>query len=391
MTNSKSTKRALLTSALAIVMCVAMLIGSTYAWFTDTASTQATRIKSGNLDIKLMYSTDMLEWKEATNETKLFENINLVEPGYTQTVYVKLVNAGELALKYALNIDNRYESSGKNMDNVKFKLSDYLKAGAVATDAAFATRDAAQAAVADVASTIGKGVAVAVPNDGVLASGESTDVIALVIYMPTSVGNEANHKKNFQPYIDLGLTVNATQAPVESDSFDNQYDAKAGDVILKSVQYTSGANELTTDVQASGRYGAVQVYGGTATINANVYAVYNTDAAMAVWARAQLGKTPAKVIINGGEFAQQGVPAGESCTLIYATDKATVEINGGTFKAASPKWTLNCMDGDGAVITVKGGSFYKYNPATDGQPGEVVVPAGYHVEQNGDWYTVVAD
>ncbi len=391
MTNSKSTKRALLTSALAIVMCVAMLIGSTYAWFTDTASTQATRIKSGNLDIKLMYSTDMQEWAEATSETQLFENINLVEPGYTQTVYVKLVNAGELALKYALNIDNRYESSGKNMDNVKFKLSDYLKAGAVATDAAFATRDAAQAAVANVASTIGKGVAVAVPNDGILESGDETDAIALVIYMPTSVGNEANHKKNFQPYIDLGLTVNATQAPVESDSFNNQYDAKAGDVILKSVQYTSGTHEITTDIQASGLFGAVQVYGGTTTIDANVYAVYENHSAIAVWARANFNKAPAQVIINGGEFTQQGVPAGESCDLIYATDAATVEINGGTFKAADPKWTLNCMDGDGSVITVKGGSFYKYNPATDGNAGEVVVPAGYHVEQNGDWYTVVAD
>ena len=44
MANSKQTKRALLTSALAILASVAMLIGSTFAWFTDTASTAVNRI-----------------------------------------------------------------------------------------------------------------------------------------------------------------------------------------------------------------------------------------------------------------------------------------------------------------------------------------------------------
>ena len=66
MTSSKSTKRALIFSALAILMCVAMLIGTTFAWFTDTASTGVNKIQAGNLDVKLMYSTDMVNWKEAT-------------------------------------------------------------------------------------------------------------------------------------------------------------------------------------------------------------------------------------------------------------------------------------------------------------------------------------
>ena len=59
MTSSKSTKRALIFSTLAILMCVAMLIGTTFAWFTDTASTGVNKIQAGNLDVKLMYSTDM--------------------------------------------------------------------------------------------------------------------------------------------------------------------------------------------------------------------------------------------------------------------------------------------------------------------------------------------
>ena len=70
----------------------------------------------------------------------------------------------------------------------------------------------------------------------------------------------------------------------------------------------------------------------------------------------------------------------------------TIEINGGTFKATDPTRTLNCKDGSNAKITVKGGSFYKYDPShpTLGD-NEVFVAAGYHVEQDGDWFNVVAD
>ncbi len=57
MTNSKSTKRALLTSVLALLMCVTMLVGATFAWFTDTASTGVSKIQAGNLDLEVEYRT----------------------------------------------------------------------------------------------------------------------------------------------------------------------------------------------------------------------------------------------------------------------------------------------------------------------------------------------
>ena len=69
-----------------------------------------------------------------------------------------------------------------------------------------------------------------------------------------------------------------------------------------------------------------------------------------------------------------------------------INIKGGTFKAAQPERTLNCKDGSSAKITVSGGSFYKYDPShTTLGDSEVVVAAGYHVEQDGDWFNVVAD
>ena len=77
--------------------------------------------------------------------------------------------------------------------------------------------------------------------------------------------------------------------------------------------------------------------------------------------------------------------------FIYASDGGKIIINGGTFKAATPKWTLNCKDGSGSTITVAGGKFYQFDPsnATAGSD-EIIVADGYKVVQNGDWYEVVA-
>lgn len=99
-----------------------------------------------------------------------------------------------------------------------------------------------------------------------------------------------------------------------------------------------------------------------------------------------------KVTINGGDFRQVDVPADDPCDLIYADGSATIDIYGGTFRAKQPERTLNCKDGSKALITVYGGSFYKYDPShpTLGDT-EVVVAGGYHVEQDGNWFKVVKD
>ena len=395
MTSSKSTKRALISSALAILMCAAMLIGTTYAWFTDTASTAVNKIQSGNLDVQLEYSKDFSEWKNVTEDTKLFEDSTVWEPGRTEIVYLRVKNAGTLALKYTLGIYNLYNSTGKNVLGNKYRLSDYVKLGAAEADAAYADRAAAINAVDADAKLISD-----IDNSGMTGASlepNDTKIYALVLYMPTEVGNEAN-PKNKDPYwaakMSFGISVSATQAMSESDSFDNTYDEDAA-TILSAISFSSGTHEITQNMQANGRFGAIQAERTAQfTINADVYAVYTKDTsgitggAMAVSADGN-----SKVIINGGDFRQVSVPDSDPvCDLIYALGNATIEINGGTFKAVTPANTLNCKDGSNAKITVKGGSFYKYDPSnpTLGD-NEVVVAAGYHVEQDGDWYKVVAD
>ena len=393
MENRKSTKRALLTSVLALLMCVTMLVGATFAWFTDTASTGVNKIQAGNLDVKLMYSTDMQTWKEATNQTKLFDDNALWEPGYTQVVYLKVVNAGKLALKYQVSTNSYDLERGKNAAGDLFYIDKYLKIGLAETNVAFTDRSVALAAIANSEKTLAKELPIT--NSWVtLNSGAESDPFAVVLYMPTTVGNEANNVQSWRkPSVKgLGLIVNATQATVESDSFNNTYDEKAS-TILSATSFSSGTHEITENMQANGRWGAVQAERNAQfTINADVYAVYTKDTsgttggAMAVQAD---GKS--KVIINGGDFRQVGVPADDPvCDLIYALGNAQIEINGGTFKAVLPERTLNCKDGSNAKITVKGGSFYMYDPSnpTLGD-NEVVVADGYKVVQNGDWFNVV--
>ena len=388
MNNKRATKRALLTSVMALVMCVVMLVGTTFAWFTDTASTGVNKIQSGNLDVKLMYSTDMVNWKEATEQTKLFSDNALWEPGYTQVVYLKVVNAGNLALKYEAGFSKNYTSNrGKNVNGDWYRVDNYLKIGTAETETKFASREAVWAAIAATEKTLAKDVMLT--NDWVtLKAREESKPFAVAIYMPTSVGNEANASRLRPSSVSgLGIEVRATQATVENDSFGTDYDANAA-TVLKRVEYTDGEHTVTGNIQANGTSGAIHGT-GTAKIIVDattVYGTYVSNYAMAVCASSR-----SEITIRGGEFANQA-PAGSTLSLIYAEDNAKITIEGGTFKCVSPEWTLNCNDNDAATITVKGGSFYKFDPSnvTVGE-GEIIIPTGYHVEQNGDWFNVVDD
>lgn len=391
MNESTKTKKALRGSLLALFLCIVLLIGTTFAWFTDTASTGVNKIQAGNLDVELEYSHNMVDWQAANENTQMFDDDVLWEPGHTEVVYLRVRNAGNLALKYNIATNSYDMERGKNAAGDLFYIDQYLKIGTAQTDTAFANREAAIAAIADNEKTIAKETQIS-KDWTVLEAGEESKPTAVVLYMPTTVGNEANNVQSWRkPSLKgLGLVVNATQATVESDSFNNTYDENAA-TTLSTVSYSSGQHNITGKIQANGGFGAVQAEGSAQlTINADVYAKYYNGGAMAV----EAGGT-SKVIINGGDFRQVDVSKDDPiCDLIYATDKATIEINGGTFKAVTPANTLNVKDTDrgNAKIIVKGGSFYKYDPShpTLGD-NEVVVAAGYKVVQEGDWYKVVAE
>ena len=250
MNNKRATKRALLTSVTALVMCVVMLVGTTFAWFTDTASTGVNKIQAGNLDIELAYknSTTRGEFKKADKSTLVFDNNALWEPGHVEYVVLRVSNAGSLALKYKLGINIANEVGSTNVYNNAFNLSDYIRFAVLDGDQTgnSVDRDALVAAATD-----GKLIKEGYSKESHLDTTNANETVTLVVWMPKSVGNEANYKVAegiTAPSIDLGINVVATQYTYESDSFDETYDRDATyPVIVSNQQQANDAITNATD------------------------------------------------------------------------------------------------------------------------------------------------
>ena len=236
MTNRKSTKRALLGSVMAMVLCLAMLVGATFAWFTDTASTGVNKIQAGNLDVVLEMQNADGKWVSAEGKTLDFVKAAdakgeaiLWEPGCTYELpALRIRNNGNLALKYKVAITG-INGSAKLNEAIEWTIGD-----------------------------------VAMGAEQHLAAGESS-AFTIKGHMWESAGNEYMNES-----IDgIAITVVATQDTVESDSFDKDYDADAeypvvavgdvntdGDTVLKdkeedhTIQVTVPAGALDEGVQS---------------------------------------------------------------------------------------------------------------------------------------------
>ena len=273
MNNKRATKRALLTSVTALVMCVVMLVGTTFAWFTDTASTGVNKIQAGNLDIELAYKNTYIPdgtpitddgFASVTKETEVFDAEALWEPGHVEYVVLKIRNAGTLALKYKLGINIANETGSTNVYGNQFNLSNYIKFAvlegdktegdfdrdALVTAAAAADNHALSAGYTDEDHLVPLGKENATSGDA------SEKIVTLVVWMPTNVGNEANYDAAVAkaPVINLGINVAATQYTYEKDSFDEKYDEDAAYPVVVSNQkqvndaITNAANKKATIV-----------------------------------------------------------------------------------------------------------------------------------------------
>lgn len=386
MTNTKTTKRALLSSIVAMFLCFAMLIGTTYAWFTDSVTSANNVIQSGNLDVVLEYKTNWSdEWATVDENTKLFKDGALYEPGYTEVVYLRVSNAGSLALKYLLSFNIANEEGSVNVYGEEFKLSDYLQVGTYVQDeyssgfnyadilmpAMFETREAALNSV-DL-QKLSEADAVIRENAPILPGDDTAQVIALVLTMPEAVGNEANAKPGEDaPYIELGINVLATQFTYESDSFDNQYDAGAeydeglitdaaalkaaleagedvklgADITMTDVNRSfvtmDNVGEVTLDLNGYTLSAVSHGYNDTAliikngttlTITGNGKFIYGT-------AFATLGADSKLIIENGSIDADDTVTCETGNYAIICLENSTVEIEGGTIDIV-----LKCTDG----------------------------------------------
>ena len=240
MTNRVSTKRALVLSLLSMLLCVSMLIGSTYAWFTDTATTAVNKIQAGTLDVALEMSTDNgATWTKAEGKTLNFMTADnraeiLWEPGCTYALpLLRVVNKGNLSLKYEIVI------TGIDGD-----------------------------------AELNEAIEWTIPAEktGNLAAGATSDAIAISGHMKADAGNEYQGKS-----IDgIAITVYATQYSYEKDSNNEKYDTEAsflyededGNVLIGTadelvyfaktlnvdgVNYAGKTVKLTADIDLGGK------------------------------------------------------------------------------------------------------------------------------------------
>jgi len=226
----RNTKKALVVSLLSLLLCCSMLVGTTFAWFTDSVTSGNNKIVAGNLDVELEYLVGGT-WKPVTETTNVFEENTLWEPGHTEVVYLKVSNLGTLALDYKLGVNIAHETGSTNVGGAEFKLSDYIQMAAIkGVTTAYANREAARAAVTS-SKAINEGYAqegTLHPANNLPTDGVKEEYVALVVYMPESVGNEANYKTGYAaPQILLGINLYATQETYENDSYGTDYDGTA--------------------------------------------------------------------------------------------------------------------------------------------------------------------
>ena len=377
---SKNIKRSVLFSAFCtIALCLCLVAGATFAWFTDTAKTNVNEIKSGTLDVTLQMQNDEGEWVNAEGETLSFLRADaegnrlpdasvLWEPGCTYYLpALRVVNKGNLALKYKMVL------SGATGD---LKLLDAL------TFTAEYEADGENRKVSGVyGSVIMEGTLEAVETDNVYG-----DEIRISAVMDKEAGNEYQNLT----VQNVAVTVYATQAPVEYDSNDNQYDADASAI----VKYTGGEHVLDTGAMAfNANEIAVKVEGeGTKlTINGGKY--YGGEGGNNQCIQVEEGAT---LIINDGYFTVGKDASGEGNSVIENRG-GTIEINGGFFETKyhwhNFYYVLNQFNSNPGTITVKGGTFVNYNPAKgDDNLGGNFVADGYMVTEKqvgtDTWYTV---
>ena len=410
MTNRKSTKRSLRGSVMAMVLCLAMLVGATFAWFTDTASTGVNKIQAGNLDIELQYATKWdangvpTKWENAEGKTLPFlvnggipaEGTQILwEPGCTYMLpELRVVNKGNLAVKYKVAITG-INGSAKLNNVIDWTIND-----------------------ADINLT-----------EMQLKAGEEGAAFTIKGHMQESAGNDYMNES-----IDgIAITVYATQDTVESDSFNNTYDENATYPVvnvtdLKEALTNGGVVAVTEDIQTNNiedtaarivisqpttlnlekkiitpdnmdnntNFCALIIDADT-TINAGENGGIDTGVNGGYGINVRKGAT---VTINDGYYYGGGTAV--------QVQEGTLVINGGTF-ACEPfedpygyNFLINCVDSayknGTAKVIIQGGTFINFDPSNNSAEGAGTnfVADGYKVvpqtQTNGDiCYTVVAE
>ena len=319
MTNAKNTRKALLMSAVSLLLCFAMLLGTTFAWFTDSATSGTNMIQAGNLKIDIIDASgaslvgDKLMFQDKNGNTNI-----LWEPGVTfRTQAFKIKNAGSLALKFTMSL-NGIKGDSELLDVISFSV---VKDDGTAVD---------------LDSFV-----------GTLTAGNTTDFYYIQGVMATTAGNEYQGKT----LEGIGITVSATQQTYETDSFDDQYDKDSEYPVIFTEEIEAGAG-YAEFVAALANGGNILIKGSldlTDPANGNTYLTVTKDANIYANENVELSFGETALINGDGTLTIKGgnlKTTYELCT----TDEATLVIDGGTHNFGAFSAT-----GNGSIV-VNGGT-----------------------------------
>ena len=391
-----STKKALIASVLSLVLCVSMLVGSTFAWFTDTATTSVNTIQAGNLKVDIVNEAGTsMKGSSMSFVNKDGSADILWEPGATfRTIGFKVKNIGNLAFKYKMVL-NGVDGDNELLNVITFKV---VKEDGTAVDLSM--------------------------FEGHLTKDAESEVLYIEGHMAEDAGNDYQGKE----LTGLGITVYATQDTVEKDSNGDQYDKDATYSVanvadLAAALGKDGIVNVVEDLNPA----EVVVSTAKTTLNMGGKTVANTNDLWneGTYSWSLVSARAGELTIEGnGKFAAKE----NDCYAVDVQDGAKVVIKDGTFignisavyvyegelvveggffeiqqhtnVGTDPyAFMLNCYDANRAAgtakITVKGGTYVNFNPADCKAEGEHTnfVADGYKVtsetQANGDvWYTV---
>ena len=257
----KNKRTTLFHSIIALLLCVSMLIGTTFAWFTDSVSTGINTIAAGNLDVELYHSNAAVTDEKVDSNTDLFMDLQgdpiLWEPGVVSFENLRVSNEGDLALVYQLAINTANENFIVDPSGAQYGLSQILKVGVVeggitATDRAGVVASVETANWTTLANFLRSGSLLPEGN------GESEKTWGVVIYWEPGDNDNLWNLNNGKQLnegdvlnIDCGIKLIATQETNEFDSFNNGYDNNAKAEFFAGFQGGSGSAVVTADDQGA--------------------------------------------------------------------------------------------------------------------------------------------
>lgn len=183
--------------------------GASLAWFVDTDEEVKNVFHFAEFDLEVSHQLEDGSWEKIKQDTRIFDDQALYEPGYTQVVYLKIENKGTVPFDFKTAVSVTDYTLATNVFGQSFQLQDYLKFGLTTADTEqelhekVATRDSAQALAVMPLSNYA--------SQKASLEAKGTVYMALIVWMPEDVNNAANYRGDVIPRVELGLIVTATQ------------------------------------------------------------------------------------------------------------------------------------------------------------------------------------